>query len=276
MNYLKYTLTTNNPDLPEILMAFLADQPFDTFEETPEGLLAYLPSNADVVHVENTLAELQQTFAFSWSKDLIVAQNWNQLWESNFQPVIVGDFVGIRADFHEPLSGVRHELIINPKMAFGTGHHETTFMCLAALEHLPVHGASLLDFGCGTGVLALMASRLGAASITAIDIEEESRSNTVENALRNNIHNITAQCGILSDVEGSEFDGILANINRHVILEGLPKLGKMVRPQGWLLISGILDDDDTIVSGAAAVAGFEKTGQQQRGRWLCQQYLRTS
>lgn len=268
MNYWKFSIRTT-PETAEILPAFLSESPFDTFEETPEGLNAYLPGE-DAGPAESLLAELQEQFAFTWSKEFLPAQNWNEIWESNFQPVIVEDFCAVRADFHAPIAGVQHELVINPKMAFGTGHHETTWMCLRALRELPCQGARLLDYGCGTGVLAILAARLGAAHVEAIDIEEESYLNTLENSAVNGVAGqITARQGILDDVQGRNFDGILANINRNVILDSLPRLAQLIRPGGWLLISGILEQDGPVVAVAAEKVGFRLTSQEQRGRWLC-------
>ncbi len=250
-------------------MALLADEAFDTFEETPEGMRAYLPAKADADSAEEALSALQQQFSFAWDKTFIPGQNWNEIWESNFHPVVVRDFCAVRADFHPPQPGVRFEMVINPKMAFGTGHHETTWMCMDALETLPVQGAKLLDFGCGTGILAILAAKLGAADLEAIDIEEESYRSTIENAALNGVDNITARCGVLSDVQGREFDGILANINRNVILDALPRLAELLKPGGWLLVSGILQTDEAVVTEAAEQAGFTRGHLAQRGNWLC-------
>lgn len=274
MDYWKYTLRTG-ADTAEILLAYLGEAPFDTFEETPEGLDAYLPASADALQTEQALDELRAQFEFDWEKTFLPGQNWNEVWESNFQPVVVGNFCAVRADFHPPLENVRYELVINPKMAFGTGHHETTWLCLAALERLPVQGAHLLDFGCGTGILAIMAARLGAAQVEAIDIEEEAYRNTLENSAVNGVAaQITARQGVLSDVQGSHFDGVLANINRNVLLDAFPHLADLLKPGGWLLISGILAQDEAAVSAAAEAAGFIKKGLAQRGNWVCVEFAR--
>ncbi|MCC6462184.1 MAG: 50S ribosomal protein L11 methyltransferase [Saprospiraceae bacterium] len=276
MHYWKYTILTA-PESAEILLAYLAEAPFDTFEETPEGLDAYLPAPSDeaTVPVDALLDELQASFEFSWSKAFLPAQNWNKIWESNFQPVIVEDFCAVRADFHPPIAGVQHELVINPKMAFGTGHHETTWMCLRALRELPCAGAQLLDYGCGTGVLAILAARLGAAQAEAVDIEEESYRNTLENSAANGVASqITARCGTLEAVQGRDFDGTLANINRNVILDSLPRLAELLKPGGWLLVSGILATDGDLVTEAAAQAGFVRQTLDQRGNWLCLRFAR--
>ncbi len=268
MNYHKYEIKTT-PETAEILVAFLSDSPFDTFEETTDGLNAYAPASASEQEIEAQLTDLQNQFDFSWEKELILGQNWNELWESNFQPVIVGDFCAVRADFHDPIPGVKWELVINPKMAFGTGHHETTWQCIAAIEHLPLQGTHILDYGCGTGILAILASKQGAAAVEAVDIEEESYRNTVENCAANGVENVTARLGTLAAVQGTNFDGILANINRHVILESLPALAGLLKPKGWLLISGILLSDEEIVTEAATAAGFSKKSMKSRGNWLC-------
>ncbi|MDO8365611.1 MAG: 50S ribosomal protein L11 methyltransferase [Saprospiraceae bacterium] len=268
MNYHKYELKTA-PETADILVAFLSNSPFDTFEEMPEGINAYAPATASEEEIEAQLLDLQRQFDFTWQKELILGQNWNELWESNFQPVVVGDFCAVRADFHEPIKNVKWELVINPKMAFGTGHHETTWQCIAAIEHLPLAGTKVLDYGCGTGILAILASKQGAVEVEAVDIEAESYRNTVENCAANGVHNVTARLGTLNAVEGRNFDGILANINRHVILESLPALSGLLKPKGWLLISGILLSDEDIVTEAALAAGFSKKEMKSRGNWLC-------
>jgi ribosomal protein L11 methyltransferase len=269
MHYWQYTLH-NNPELNDILVALLGDAPFDTFEEHETGIHAYLPATDDnVAEADQLLAELATQFEFSHEKTFIEGQNWNEIWESNFHPVVVRDLCTVRADFHAPNPEVRFDLVINPKMAFGTGHHETTWMCLSHLESLPVAGTRLLDYGCGTGVLAILASKLGAAHIEAVDIESESYLNTQANAEVNGVHNITPRLGTLEAVEGRDFDGILANINRHIILNSLDRLAAMSRPGAWLLVSGILLQDETIVVDAAQSAGFLQKNTEKRGNWLC-------
>jgi ribosomal protein L11 methyltransferase len=268
MDYYRYDILTD-PETAQILVAYLSDVPFDTFEDNETGIAAYLPARADGSAVEPLLESLAEEFDFSWHKTFIPGQNWNEIWESNFHPVIVGDFCAVRADFHAPIAGVKWELVINPKMAFGTGHHETTWQCIAALEKLPLTGAKVLDFGCGTGILAILASKLGAVALEAVDIEPESYRNTVENCIANDVDNVTTRCGTLEAVEGGDFNGILANINRPVILESLPVLASLLQPGGWLLISGILLEDDEIVTNAASAAGFDKKWMNSRGNWLC-------
>ncbi len=268
MDYYRYDILSE-PETAAILIAYLASAPFDTFEENELGMAAYLPAKADMEAAEAALSDLEKRFQFSWSKTFIPGQNWNEIWESNFHPVVVDDFCAVRADFHKPITGVKWELVINPKMAFGTGHHETTWQCIAAMAKLPLQGARVLDFGCGTGILAILASKLGAAELEAVDIEEESYRNTIENCAVNGISNVTTRCGTLDAVEGRGFDGIFANINRHIILATLPQMAALLKPGGWLLVSGILLDDEAVVTDAATAAGFEQQWFTQRGNWLC-------
>jgi ribosomal protein L11 methyltransferase len=266
LDYWQYRLITDE-NTAEILMALLSDAPFDTFEETAEGLNAYMP--ADVELQDALLQELAQDWPFTWSKVHIPDQNWNEEWERHFQPVQVGSFCGVRANFHPPFSDVEHELIIHPKMAFGTGHHETTWMCLSALEHLPVHGAHVLDYGCGTGILGILAARLSAAHVEAVDIQEESYLNTIENAAANGVADrVTARCGTITKVQSEPFDLILANINRNVILESLPQLASMLKPKGIILASGFLEEDEQVLRSALASVNLYWIGHQQRGKWL--------
>lgn len=274
MNYWQYKFETAEP---EILMALLADLPFDMFEEGESSLEGYAQESADLQLLENQLVKLQKKRKFSWEKVFHPAQNWNKIWESNFDPVVVEDWVGVRADFHEPIKNVAHELVINPKMAFGTGHHETTWMCLNAMRGLDFKGKKVLDYGCGSGILAILASRLGAAEIIAVDIEAASFENTIENAERNAAPNITSMHGTLETVESTDFDIVLANINRNVILDSVFEMSQMVRPGGWLVASGFLKEDESVVVDAAWRVAFvltainEKTRATEAGTmtWLC-------
>ncbi|MFZ4475867.1 MAG: 50S ribosomal protein L11 methyltransferase [Saprospiraceae bacterium] len=266
MDYWQYRLITDE-STAEILMALMSDAPFDTFEETAEGMNAYMPADAEFQ--DELLDELAHQWPFTWSKVFIPGQNWNEEWERHFHPVQVGSFCGVRAHFHPPFVGVEHELIIHPKMAFGTGHHETTWMCMAALEYLPVSNKHVLDYGCGTGILGILAARLGAAHVEAIDIQEESYLNTIENAAVNGVaERITARCGTIGKVQSAPFDLILANINRNVILQSLSTLKSMLKPKGIILASGFLDEDEQLLRNALAQVGLFWIGHQQRGRWL--------
>lgn len=267
MDYFKFQIETDATNA-EILMALLAEWPFDTFEETDRGLNAFIPTAKLSAETETYLAELQQQFGFRFQKEFIPGENWNVVWESNFHPVLVGDFCGIRADFHPPLQNVEFELVINPKMAFGTGHHETTFMVVEAMRDLPFKNAKVLDYGCGTGVLAILASKLGASQTDAVDIEAESYRNTLENCRLNNVENVVAYEGTLEAVPGSGYDIILANINRNVILDSLSSLSRMLNPGGLLVVSGFVKDDETLMAKTLSLQKFVVLEIKRKNNWL--------
>ncbi len=267
MDYFKFQITAD-PATAEIVMALLASQPFDTFQETETGLDAFIPAGEMTPGIDAYLGELKDDYGFEFQKEFIPGQNWNVIWESNFHPVVVGEFCGIRADFHPPFEDVKIELVINPKMAFGTGHHETTYMVVEAMEKLPFTGAKVLDYGCGTGVLAILASKLGAAHIDAVDIEEESFLNTKENSKVNGVTNIHAIHGKLEDVPGKDYDIILANINRNVILDSLPSLSLLVKPGGTLVVSGFVKEDEDMMKNALSLHPFQLIEIKRKNNWL--------
>jgi ribosomal protein L11 methyltransferase len=267
LNYYQYNFVIAEP-YRDILLAMLSELPFDTFEETPEGLHAFIPEpDTDQEAIAAQLSEWQQQWPFQYAVTFIPAQNWNAVWESNFQPIVVDDFCGVRADFHGPSQGVEYELVINPKMAFGTGHHETTYMMMQAMRNLSLAGARVLDYGCGTGILAILAAKMGASLVDAVDIEEESAANSIENARLNQTPDIRVFHGTLDAVGPGPYDVILANINRNVILESLPALYAMTASPGVLLISGVLQTDEDLVTTQAESQGFRKTESRHRGAW---------
>lgn len=268
MDYLKFEFQTN-PENNEMLIALLGELPFESFEENEQGFDAYIQVKNEMPEVDERVLELKNLFEFSHQKTVIKYQNWNAVWESNFDTIVVRDFCGIRADFHEPLTEVKHEIVINPKMAFGTGHHETTWMMMSIMESLDFVGKDVFDYGCGTGILAILASQLGAKKIDAIDIELPSFENTLENARINNIDNIMSIHGTLEKVENRQYDIILANINRHVILDSFSTLNKMLTPNGILLISGILKEDETLVKNEAEASNFKIQKTASRNNWIC-------
>jgi ribosomal protein L11 methyltransferase len=267
MDYYKFQISTD-PASSEYLIAIFSLQPFDTFQETADGFDAFLPAHAWNGEIEAWLADFQQEHGFSFSKEYLPGQNWNKLWESNFQPVVVGSFCAIRADFHEAVGTAAHELIITPKMAFGTGHHETTYTVVELMQDIDFQGKTVLDYGCGTGVLGILASRLGAAHISAVDIEIQSFENTLENCQVNHIENLTAYHGTLEAVPESPYGVVLANINRNVILASLPALSKLVLPNGALVISGFVLDDGPLMLDALQLHGFIHVQTRQKGNWL--------
>ncbi len=261
-----FTLPTEQA---EILLAWLGDLPFYAFEETETGISAYAGESGGTADLEAQLVLLAETIPFVFTRNALEEQNWNALWESRFHPVRVGDFCGIRAEFHPPFEGVLHDLVIQPKMAFGTGHHETTFMMVRLMETLPFNGRRVLDFGCGTGILGILAAQRGAAWVDAVDIEAPAVENTEENALRNGVSaQIAVFHGDLNALPDASYQIILANINRNVILDALPALKHKLDRGGTLLISGILSSDREMVFTATERNGFQLISQEMRGDWL--------
>lgn len=273
MDYYNFRINTNLHNV-EILLAFLGELPFDSFEEKEYGLDAYLPQKFFGKSIEDQLLELQKNIPFSYHKELIKSQNWNAVWESNFSPLVIDDFCAIRADFHDPVSNVEHEIIITPKMAFGTGHHETTFMMLQSMRSIDFKNKKVLDYGCGTGILAIMASKLGAREIEAVDIEIESFENTVENARNNHVFNVRAIHGTIENIEVSDFDIILANINRNVILDTMDSLYEKLVKSGKLIVSGILKQDEIMLVAKAESTGFSLQKTIRKNNWICSHFVK--
>ena len=284
MNYYSFEITTPQYDEEkgDVITALLSDLPFDTFEDTGHCLKAYISEDNWTQDIENQLVELSKTLDFQFEKTFIPYQNWNVLWESNFEPIRIDDFVAVRADFHPPTvdengnQSVQFDLVINPKMAFGTGHHETTYMMMQLMQDIDFKGKKVLDYGCGTGILAILASKLQAEYIEAVDIEAASFENTIENCAINDVKNIKPFEGTLEVIEATDFDIILANINRNVILDSLFSLKNKlnvtangVRQAGVLLISGFLKEDETVMREAVLKNGFKIINTIQRGNWLC-------
>ncbi len=267
MDYYKYDIQCNS-ELSEVLIAFLGELPFDTFQESTSGLEAYIPSNEHSDEILKQVNAYAQQFDFKFEKEFIKTQNWNAVWESNFQPIIVGDFCGIRAEFHEAIPTVKHEILISPKMAFGTGHHATTYMMIEHMEDIGFSGKKVFDYGCGTGILAILAEKLGAERTIAVDIELPSFENTIENSKMNEISAVEAIHGTLSDVKETAFDIILANINRNVILDSLSSLYTMLNKNGRLIVSGILEKDAELVLEASKHQGFLHLKTKNKGNWI--------
>ncbi|MFK8102875.1 MAG: 50S ribosomal protein L11 methyltransferase [Saprospiraceae bacterium] len=269
MDYYKFEFTNAKVSY-EILLAFLGQLDFDCFEEEENALYAYLPKALLKEELLTEISALKAQFPFDYQKTLVPSQNWNKDWEANFKPILIDDFCLVRADFHEGNGSVEQELIINPKMAFGTAHHETTYSMIKSMRGLDWKDKNVLDYGCGTGILAILAAKLGANPILAIDIEEASYENTLENAEINQISNIEVKQGDLNVVEEKGFELILANINRNVILASLPALYEMLVTGGQLMISGFRIEDQTLVETTAKEHGFIISNSMRRNEWLCQ------
>lgn len=267
MNYYKVSITSS-VEIRDIIIANLSQSNYNGFEENDFGFKTFIEENQ---YDETIIKNLADQFDFSYKVKLIPQQNWNAVWESNFQPIQINDFCGIRADFHPNFINVTHEITINPKMAFGTGHHETTLSMMEMMQPLNFQDSKVFDYGCGTGILAILAAKMGANSILAIDYDPLSYENTVENCQKNNIEQIEARLGKLSTVNEDEFDIILANINRNVILNSLPSLFLKIKETGQVLISGFLKSDIDLMTNTVEKIGFSIKKVVKKGEWVCMQ-----
>lgn len=266
MEYIKLTLAETDAAQREILMARLAEEGFESFEEEAGALIAYIAADA---YTDNLQAGVREWHTGEAAVERIQQQNWNAQWEEGFQPVTVAGFCTIRAGFHAPDNTVPYEIIITPKMSFGTGHHATTMLMIERMRDTDFNSKAVLDFGTGTGVLAILARKLGAANVLAIDNDEWSYENTLENIAANDIAGIEVQRGSLEVAEGRKFDIILANINRHILLQYMQQMHGALAEGGVLVMSGILDADEQIVLGETRKAGFKDTSVFAEGKWLC-------
>lgn len=275
MDYLELTvnLTPRDP-WSEILVSQLADIGFESFVDTETGIQAYgqvAEVKVENIKIETILSGEFDEVKFDYSEKIIPQQNWNALWEADFQPVDVDGRMTILAPFHTK-EGAKGMLVeIQPQMSFGTGHHQTTWMMSKALLDMPVVPAKVLDMGTGTGVLAILAEKLGAQEILAIDIEDWSVENTQENAVRNGCTKITAQCGDIGLISGQQFDLILANINKNILKRHLPSYSEALVSGGKLYLSGFFetDADELIELGKTLNLKHDHTLNKETWAALC-------
>lgn len=267
-NYLEFNFKIE-PLQPwnEILMAELIDVGFDSFTEEHEGILAYIQKDVFKEEDLKNLHLLQNpdikiSYTFSEMPNI----NWNEEWEKNFSPINVEDQVSIRAEFHEN-QNLPHEIIIQPKMSFGTGHHATTYLMIQQMLDMDFTDKTVLDMGCGTSVLAIFAKQQGAGKTVAIDIDEWSVENSIENAARNNVELEISQ-GTAENLGAENFDIILANINRNILISDIPTYVSILNKGGQLLISGLcfFDVDDILEVCTAENLTLKK--KLQREEWV--------
>ena len=255
----------------DILLAHLSELPYDSFVEEEKGLKAYILSKDFAkADLEELCAVLDAQISFE-VRD-VQQQNWNAVWESDFEPVRVGDACGIRADFHKPL-GVQHEIIITPKMSFGTGHHATTFVMMQQMLQIDFSNKRILDMGCGTAVLAILAEKLGATETQGIDIDVWAYNNALENLKMNECNNIQISIGGTEKIKGV-FDGVLANINRNVLLTNMPQYSAALKTDGFILFSGFYTEDLMLIKQTALDCGLEYIQHTTKHNWVAAQFVK--
>ena len=271
MNYLQFKFDDVNAVENEILIALLTNTGFESFEEEDKILRAFIKENE---FNEISFAEILKIIPAKYSSTVIESQNWNAKWESSFEPIVVNDlvhgtpWVSVRASFHQPIKNIQHEIIITPKMSFGTGHHATTFMMIEQMGSLNFTDKKVVDFGTGTAVLAILAEKMGAVAVDAIDNDEWSIENAIENAAANNCSKIKlVKAETISS--GKVFDIILANINLNVILANLSTISAAGKEGTLILLSGFLKADETVLIKALSDRSITHLNTVEKGEWIC-------
>lgn len=252
----------------EILIAELGYAGFESFVETEEGVTAYIQKEE---WNENILEDIHilksDEFEISFTSEEIEQTNWNAEWEKNFNPIIVDDCVTVRAPFHS-VSNSEYDIIIEPKMSFGTGHHETTHMMIQHILKNDFKDKSVLDMGCGTGVLAILAELKGAKPIDAIDYDNWCYLNSLENVERNQCQHISVEEGDAQLLPGRQYDVVIANINRNILLNDLEIYVKTINDNGSLFLSGFYNDDIPIITAECNKYGLQHVETLERNNWV--------
>jgi len=264
-NYIHVRFQPVTKEQQEILIAQLAELNYEGFEEGVRYISAYI---AEDQYNEPQTYDLTANTDITITKEVIAPRNWNEEWESNFQPVLIDSFCAVRAHFHEPVKGVQYEVIITPKMSFGTGHHATTWLMIQRMQGIAFGGKKVLDFGTGTGVLAILAEQLGSTDIYAIDNDDWSINNSQENIVLNNCSHITLDKRDHLEL-GVQFDVILANINKHVLLANMGVIRQHLTDDGVVLMSGLLSGDQPDIEKAAQDNYLTLVEQKTKDNWIC-------
>ena len=267
--YLGYHFIVEPKELgSEILVAELGELPFESFVESEFGLTAYIQKELWNATILDDLFVLQSPeFNISFTIEEIEQVNWNEEWEKNFEPIEVDGMCHVRAPFH-PKTAAQYDIVIEPKMSFGTGHHETTHMMIQHLLRLDVHGKKTLDMGCGTAILAILAEMKGAQPIDAIDIDNWCYLNSIENAARNTCQHITVYEGDASLLVDQRYDLIIANINRNILLADMQAYANCLVSGGTLLLSGFYVEDIPFLEASCTENGMQFVSQLQRNNWV--------
>ncbi|MBC7382783.1 MAG: 50S ribosomal protein L11 methyltransferase [Bacteroidia bacterium] len=265
-NYLLLEITCEEL-MRDILIAELAEAGFEGFIEKDNGFDAYLPEEEFNREATYEIFERYEIPLVMVTKKIMPQQNWNAQWESSFEPVVINERLIIKAPFHKIEKAYPYELIIQPKTSFGTGHHETTHIIMELMLNMDFNNKHVFDYGSGTGILAILATKLGAKSVFANDIDDWAADNILENAGLNNVNNIQFKKGDLSTVPHQMFDVILANLNKNILMKSFDGLSKLLKPHCPLLISGFYESDLHELSRGAAGYGVELSGQKVMNNW---------
>lgn len=273
MNYIEvsFVCEPNNETVNDILSASLAEIGFESFVESENGTVAYIQEKLfDESLIKNIITNFNLNTAIRYTQTLIADRDWNEEWEKNyFEPFIIDNQCIIKSTFHQTEDSYKYTIVIDPKMAFGTGHHQTTELMIREILKINLVEKAVLDMGCGTAILAILASLRGADPIAAIDIDEWAYNNAIENLALNHINNVDVKIGgaeLLSD-KSPAFDVIFANINRNILLQDIPKYATALNKGGNLYMSGFYTEDIPAIESQCEKNGLEKLESHSKDNW---------
>ncbi len=277
MKYTKVTFTIKpyTETTSDILIAELSELAFDSFEENSEGVDAYIPTEEyNKEDIQNLYILQQPELKITFSAEEMEDQNWNETWEQNyFQPIVIGDKCVVKSPFHKDVPSVEYNILIEPKMAFGTGHHETTGLMIKHILETDFSGKKVLDMGCGTAILGILAAMKGAKNVVGIDIEEWAYHNAMENCKLNNIDNMTIIHGDANNIEAKGYDIILANINRNILLNDIKVYTEALHNGGLLLLSGFYTQDLEAIDNECTKHNLKKISVKEDNNWVAVSYI---
>lgn len=279
MDYIEIKLVFSSPEpWKEVFTSLLANAGCDSFVdgEDENTLLAYIPKEViDQEEIESILDNHGFLVNITYQIQEIETQNWNAIWESNYDPVLIANRCYIRAPFHNPLQGVDFEIVIEPKMSFGTAHHETTSLMIEYVLEEDLAQKSVLDMGAGTGILAILAYMKGAKPVTAIDNDEWAYLNNIENNSRNNAEEIVVKLGDAETIKGDLYQVIIANINRNILLAELPAYNDALSKEGVIFLSGFYEEDDLEkIKEKCASLGLQYVSHKEKNRWCSAKFIK--
>ena len=271
--FIKYTFKSGWDS--NMMIAFLSPLPFDSFEEKKEGVIAYLPEKKNTEATQKEIADICEQYQISFEIDIVQNKNWNEEWESNFEPVAVGDFCIIKAVFHDDIdeSDYKYSITITPQMTFGTGHHETTYMMIELMSEINIEDKKVFDFGAGTGILSILAEKMGAAEVMAIDNDPVAVENIESNARDNSCVKIQSGFGETADVGRFVFDLVLANINKNVLIKEVENLSLALKKGGFLILSGILKEDMDELKNIYEENSMKLMKTLEKGKWVAMKFV---
>lgn len=260
----------------DLLIDELAGVGYNTFDDVDGGFAAFIDFDSyDAEKLAGVAGQLDDDLKYTYTVTEIAAENWNEEWEKNFEPLIIDDRCYVRATFHKPRPEFEYEIVIDPKMAFGTGHHQTTTMMMLYLLAGSVAGKSILDMGCGTGILAILAAKLGAKDLVAIDNDDVCYQSTMENSGLNKIANLKAICGSKEQIPAVIFDAILANINRNILLDQIPSYNEALKSGGDIYFSGFYESPDLdMIKEACVPFGIRYKDHKKIGDWVAAHFIK--